>query len=64
MSKRKKFTTKEDGARLVFRTAQITKIGHNERTCLPDARAALLPTERKELVHKAMNSDEVDRAHQ
>ena len=54
VSKRKKFTTKEDGARLVFETAQITKIGHNERTCLLDEVATLPPTERKELIHVAM----------
>ena len=32
----------------------MTKIGHNERTSLPEAMVALLPTERKELVHTAM----------
>ena len=44
----------EAWARLVFNKAQMTKIGHNERTCLPDAVAALLPTKRKELIHAAM----------
>ena len=36
---------------------RVTPSGHNERTCLPDSVNALLPLEKKELVHSAMVAD-------
>jgi hypothetical protein len=50
----KKAIKKDAGARLMFNKASMAKVGRNERTCLPDAVAALLPTNTKELVHAAM----------
>ena len=53
----KKSTTKEAGARLVANKTRVTQSDHNERTYLPDAMTALLPSDEKKTVYSAMVID-------
>ena len=43
-TKEKKSTIKDAGAQLVAKNTQMTQSDHNERTCLPNAVTALLPS--------------------